>query len=137
MTILMSFQAVALGEQPLKPPQSDMRLASGSWNAKRTLRVLAPLPSRLARQEPLSPGISAQPIGQQAAVMALPWPVPPLARWPSLEPLVALALEMGSLLLAAGRSLAIPPPAASAVSMALPRAEPTQDLKRDGRSILC
>ena len=89
MTILMSFQAVALGEA-IETAAERYAIGVRFMNAKRTLRVLAPLPSRLARQEPLL-GISAQPIGQQAAVMALPWPVPPwragrhwslLWRWP-------------------------------------------------------
>jgi len=31
---------IALGDQPLKAPHSDTRLASGSWKTKVTLRVL-------------------------------------------------------------------------------------------------
>jgi hypothetical protein len=84
------------------------------------------LPSRLARQEPLSLGISAEPTGLEAAVTALPWQVLALAPWPSLEPFVVLALEMGPLLPVAGQSLAIAPPTASAASMTLPLWEVAQ-----------
>ena len=71
------------------------------------------LRSRLARPQPLSPGIQAEPTGREAAVTALPWRV--------------LVLEMGSALLWTGRRLATKRRAARAASRApLPGGEAAQ-----------
>ena len=64
------------------------------------------LASRLARPPPISPGISAEPTGPEAAVAGLLWRALASTRWPSLEPFGVLALETGSLQLVTGRSLA-------------------------------
>jgi len=88
---------VAVGDQPLNSPHSDTPLASGLWIANLTLK----------------------PTGQEAAAMALAWRVLALARWPQLEPFVALAIEIASALLWTGRGLATAPPMASEASRAL------------------